>query len=167
MTAIGDTFRANIPAQPLNTKVYYYIWANSVSGRTVTKPLPAPSGNYRFKVANIIGIAQNNNTIPNSYRLYNNFPNPFNPSTQIKYDIPLLRGVDANDAPMVRGGRGVLTQLKIFDILGREVQTLVNGELKPGSYNVTWDASAFPSGVYFYKLTAGSFVSTHKMVLIK
>src|SRR4030095_8091581 len=60
MTNVGDTFRANIPAQPLNTRVYYYIWANSVSGRTVTKPLPAPRGNMQFLVTNNLGITQTN-----------------------------------------------------------------------------------------------------------
>jgi hypothetical protein len=80
-----------------------------------------------------------------------NFPNPFNPETQIRYSVK----------------ESQLVQLKVFDILGKEVATLVN-EVKPaGAYNITWNASSFPSGVYFYRIQAGSFVSTKKMILLK
>lgn len=64
-------------------------------------------------------------------------------------------------------GRGVLVNLTIYDALGRVVETLVNSELKPGTYKTDWNASNFPSGVFFYKLSAGSFTDTKKMVLVK
>jgi hypothetical protein len=67
----------------------------------------------------------------------------------------------------VSAGRGVLVRLVIYDILGREIATLVNQQLKPGTYEVEWDASNYPSGVYFYKLLTSEFIETKKMVLIK
>jgi hypothetical protein len=60
-----------------------------------------------------------------------------------------------------------MTTLKIFDILGKEIQTLVNEQLQPGTYEVTFDGSDLPSGIYFYKLTAGEFIKTNKMILLK
>ena len=88
---------------------------------------------------------------PQGYHLSHNFPNPFNPTTEIRYQISEVSHVT----------------LKVFDMLGREVATLVNAEMKPGSYMVTWDASGFPSGTYFYKLTAGEFVETKKLLLLR
>ncbi|HMT11983.1 MAG TPA: T9SS type A sorting domain-containing protein, partial [Ignavibacteria bacterium] len=102
------------------------------------------------------------------FSLSQNYPNPFNPVTTIKFQIPLSRGVDAE------GGRGVLTRLSVYDALGREAAVLVNQQIQPGKYQVEWDASNFPSGVYYYRLEAGgegdasgSFVKTGKMVLLK
>jgi hypothetical protein len=114
-----------------------------------------------IKFNHLIGINPISSEIPSSFSLSQNYPNPFNPVTKIRFQIPLLRGVDAE------GGRGVYTKLSIFDILGREITTLVNEQLKPGSYEVEWDASAFPSGVYFYRLQSGTFIQTLKMILIK
>ncbi|MEO8512558.1 MAG: T9SS type A sorting domain-containing protein [Ignavibacteria bacterium] len=107
----------------------------------------------------VVGANQTSSEIPSKLELSQNYPNPFNPTTKIKFQIPLSRGVSE--------GRGVLTQLTIYDALGKEVQTLVNSELQPGSYETDWDASAYPSGVYYYKLESGSFTETRKMVLIK
>ncbi len=87
------------------------------------------------------------------FSLSQNYPNPFNPVTNIRFDIS--------------GSAVAQTFLAVYDILGREVAVLVNESLQPGSYNVDWDASNFPSGVYFYKLESGSFVESKKMVLIK
>ncbi len=109
----------------------------------------------------IVGINQVSTEVPNEFSLSQNYPNPFNPVTKIKFQIPLLRGVDAED------GRGVLTQLTIYDALGKEIAILVNQQLQPGSYEADWDASAYPSGVYYYKLESGSYSETKKMVLIK
>jgi hypothetical protein len=97
--------------------------------------------------------------VPKEFSLLQNYPNPFNPSTKIKFDIPLLRRVSE--------GRGVSVKLTIFDILGREAAALVNQQLQPGSYEVTWDASNMPSGVYFYKLESDGFTETKKMLIIK
>ncbi len=104
-----------------------------------------------------IGIQQTSSEIPSGYKLYNNYPNPFNPVTKIRFSIPLLRGVAE--------GRGVL--LKIYDILGKEIALLVNEELKPGTYEIDWDASNISSGVYFYSLITENFTQTNKMVVLK
>ncbi|MCC6255760.1 MAG: T9SS type A sorting domain-containing protein, partial [Ignavibacteriaceae bacterium] len=89
--------------------------------------------------------------IPITYELSNNYPNPFNPSTTIRYQIPK---------------DGIVT-LKIFDILGSEVATLVNEEKVAGKYEINFNASSLASGVYIYRFQAGSFVNSKKMLLIK
>jgi len=101
------------------------------------------------------------NEIPAVFKLYDNYPNPFNPSTTIVFQIPLSRGVSAS------GGRGVLTSLIIYDLLGREVKTLVNQNMQPGKYSVIFNGGNLASGVYFYKLVSGKFTETKKMALIK
>jgi hypothetical protein len=83
--------------------------------------------------------------------LMQNYPNPFNPTTTINYQIP----------------KQVHVTLKIFDVLGREVATLVNKSEEAGYKSVTFDANKLPSGVYFYRLQADSFVQTNKMLLMK
>ncbi len=97
--------------------------------------------------------------IPAVFSLEQNYPNPFNPSTGISYSIP----VDAN-AP---SSSPVPVRLKIYDLLGREVATIVNENQGPGTYTVEWNASGLPSGVYVYRLTAGPHVAVRKMVLLK
>jgi hypothetical protein len=137
---------------------------------TVTSPTPTVttpvstigSGGTLTIICTFTGIIPISNEIPNSYELYQNYPNPFNPSTKIKFDIPagpLSRGVST--------GRGVSVRLTIYDILGRELEMLVNQQLQPGTYNVDWDASNYPSGIYFYKLVTDNFIETNKMILIK
>jgi hypothetical protein len=103
-----------------------------------------------------IGITPISNEIPKVFSLSQNYPNPFNPSTVIKFNIPSV-----GNAYM----RSV--QLKIFDILGREVATLVNQQLQPGTYEVNFDGTNFPSGVYYYRINAGDFSETKKMIMIK
>lgn len=109
----------------------------------------------------VTSINQITSQIPSQFSLSQNYPNPFNPATKIKFQIPLLRGVDAE------GDRGVFVQISVHDILGREVAVLVNEQLVPGTYEVDWDGSAFPSGVYFYTITSGEYSETRKMVLLK
>ena len=89
--------------------------------------------------------------LPTTYSLSNNFPNPFNPSTKIKYSIPQASNV----------------LIKVFDVLGNEIETLVNKEKQIGTYEIIWNAINLPSGVYFYQLQAGEFISTKKMILLK
>jgi hypothetical protein len=89
--------------------------------------------------------------VPSEFQLSQNYPNPFNPSTKIKFSIPQSSNVD----------------LKVYDILGNEIETLVNEEKPIGTYEVTWFAANLPSGVYFYQLRSGSFLETKKMLLIK
>jgi hypothetical protein len=113
------------------------------------------------------GILKMGTEIPSSYSLNQSYPNPFNPSTKITFKIPSWEGYGFS--------RGVgLVSLRIYDITGREVQTLVNEELQPGAYEVTFDGSGLNSGVYFYQLRAGDpavagqvFTQTRKMLLIK
>jgi hypothetical protein len=89
--------------------------------------------------------------IPKKFALYQNYPNPFNPSTTVSYDLPVRSRV----------------KLSIYNILGQEVATLVDKEQEPGRYNVKFDASGLPSGIYFYRLEAGRFIEQKKMILIK
>ena len=98
-----------------------------------------------------ITYVQKAKTILTGFKLTQNYPNPFNPSTKIKYSIP------KNDK----------AKIKIFDIIGNEIATLVNEEKIAGTYEVTWNAIDLPSGVYFYQLKAGSFFETKKMILMK
>ena len=99
----------------------------------------------------LVGIEPPGNEIPNEHSLSQNYPNPFNPSTIIKFEIPKSSNVT----------------ISVYDVLGNELKILVNENLKPGTYKVEWDASNYPSGIYFYRLTAGTFAETKKMVLIK
>jgi hypothetical protein len=123
---------------------------------------------YRLKQIDYDGSFEYSNEIevavdftPKEFVLYQNYPNPFNPSTTIKFEIP--------DVETTR--RVVFTSLKVYDMLGNEVATLVNEEKQPGVYEVEFNpesSSKYPaSGVYFYQLKAGSFTQTKKMVLLK
>jgi hypothetical protein len=93
----------------------------------------------------------NNNLVVNDFQLYQNYPNPFNPTTKISWQSPV----------------GSMQTLKIYDVLGNEVSTLVNEEKSAGYYEVAFDGSSLPSGIYFYRLTAGEFNQTKKMILNK
>ena len=97
------------------------------------------------------GVEEENDNIPTEFILSQNYPNPLNPSTRIKYSIPKLSQVS----------------LKIFNTLGEELEILVNEEIPVGTYEVNWNAANLPSGVYFYQLKAGEFVQTRKMILLK
>ena len=103
-----------------------------------------------------IGIRNISEIVPSSYSLYQNYPNPFNPVTNIQFDIP---SKDKSQNSKVK--------LVVYDILGKEIATLVNEQLQPGTYEVTFDGSNLVSGVYFYKLNSGDFSETKKMLLIK
>jgi hypothetical protein len=103
-----------------------------------------------WRSTGIVGI-ESEDQIPTQYSLSQNYPNPFNPSTSIKYAISSRQFVS----------------LKIYDVLGNEVATLVNEEKSAGSYEITFDASQLSSGIYFYKLQAGGFIETKKLTLMK
>ncbi|MCI0448509.1 MAG: T9SS type A sorting domain-containing protein, partial [Chlorobi bacterium] len=107
------------------------------------------SGTIYKMVYNTSGI--NNNNAPVNFSLSQNYPNPFNPTTKIKYEIP----------------KSEFVTLKIYNVLGSEIAELVNEYKQTGSYEVEWDASNFPSGVFFYELLAGPFKVRKKMVLVK
>jgi hypothetical protein len=97
------------------------------------------------------GIEEETSTVPTEFALYQNYPNPFNPSTVIKYEVP----------------ENSFVTLKIFDLLGKELVTLVNEEKSAGSYDVKFNASQFASGFYIYTINAGDFTSTKKLLLMK
>lgn len=103
--------------------------------------------------SSVIGISTISGNVPESFSLSQNYPNPFNPTTKIRFDIS--------------GTSVAKTFLSVYDILGREIATLVNEELKPGTYEVKWDASIYPSGVYFYKLETEYLTEIKRMVLLK
>ena len=113
---------------------------------------------YEFSVyyGTITNVNENNSIKPNSFSLSQNYPNPFNPSTTIKYSIP---AVETQNFASV--------QLKIYNVLGEEVATLINKEQAPGNYEVTFDAGKLSSGIYFYQLKAGNNIHVKKMMLLK
>jgi len=99
----------------------------------------------------ITGVSIISSEIPSVYRLGQNYPNPFNPSTNFEFRI----------------GDFGLVSLTIYNSAGEVIKSLINRELSPGIYHADWEASSYPSGVYFYKLTAKGFTETKKMILIK
>ncbi len=98
----------------------------------------------------ITGTAHNNR-MPLTFNLEQNYPNPFNPVTTIRYSVPEISKV----------------QIKVYDVLGNEISTLLNEEKHAGTYELTWNAANLPSGVYFYRIQASEFISTKKMILLK
>lgn len=96
-----------------------------------------------------------------NYFLSQNYPNPFNPVTKIKFTIP------QTDSPLLGGARGGLVTLKVYDIVGREIATLINEAKQPGNYEVEFNAEGLSSGVYYYQLKSGSFIETKKMMVLK
>ncbi|MBI5402862.1 MAG: T9SS type A sorting domain-containing protein [Ignavibacteriae bacterium] len=138
---------------------YSYSYSFGSSSTTKYRLIGAFVDGVKYGDTITTGIRTISNILPDKFELFQNYPNPFNPTTNIKYQIPIL------SSPHALGGDLVL--LKIYNILGKEVTTLVNEKQLPGVYEVTWDASAFPSGVYFYTLESQSHRDTKKMLLIK
>lgn len=121
---------------------------------------------YRLKQIDFDGTFTYSNEIeviadftPKEFMLYQNYPNPFNPSTTIKFTIP--------DVETHRDASLQMVTLKVYDVLGNEITTLVNEEKQPGIYEVEFDAQTLSSGIYIYKLQAGTFIQTKKMVLMR
>jgi agmatine/peptidylarginine deiminase len=160
----GDSAVGYIPQQIDGTEIFYYVSATSNSGRTVAKPLVAPNGIYNFVVENSVTLIAEEIYLEKFY-LSENYPNPFNPTTKIKFTVP--SGVILS--PAVGGSNSAknLVTLKVYDVLGNEVATLVNGYKPAGEYEVEFDATGFTSGVYFYQFKASSFFLTKKMILLK
>jgi photosystem II stability/assembly factor-like uncharacterized protein len=124
-----------------------------------TNAFVSANGLWKSSLSQITSVNDNNiGEIPETFSLAQNYPNPFNPSTTIRYTIPSVT---------LSGVEGTRVQLKVYDVLGNEVATLVNEEKPAGSYKVNWNASNLSSGIYFYRIHTGSFVSTKKMILIK
>jgi hypothetical protein len=106
---------------------------------------------YRIRLVIATGVEENDYIRTNTFKLYANYPNPFNPSTTISFDLLKSQNI----------------KLKIFDILGNEESTLVNRFLSAGKHTVIFNAGSFPSGVYVYRLQAGSFMQSKKMILLR
>ena len=106
---------------------------------------------YKVWASFIVNEEGQSNLLPDKFQLYQNYPNPFNPVTNIRFDIP----------------RSSHVKLIVYDILGKEITTLANEKLSAGSYEVEWDGSGYPSGAYFYRVEAGDFFKTKKMILLK
>jgi photosystem II stability/assembly factor-like uncharacterized protein len=130
---------------PDTTEVYDAVFTDEQAGYMVGSEGTV----LRYNFVTSIGETQQRH--PLQYMLHQNYPNPFNPVTVIRYTLPVTS----------------LVNLKVYNLLGQEVATLVNEEMKPGTYNVTWDASSSCSGMYFCRLTAGNFVETKKLILLE
>ncbi|MCX6157809.1 MAG: T9SS type A sorting domain-containing protein [Ignavibacteriae bacterium] len=136
----------NIPYVPVLSFSYF--------SNTTSRYLRAGThgrGAYELDISGSVGIQGNNEEVPAVYSLSQNFPNPFNPVTKINYNL----------------SKKGFVSLKVYDILGKEVATLVNESMSAGKYSVSFDASNFSSGVYFYKLEINGFSDIRKMLLVK
>ena len=129
------------------TKIFTYI---DNLNTEITNPDFHVNNNNSTAQLNLRGIP-----VPEEFGLSQNYPNPFNPETKINFQIPS------------QGTGLVNVKLAVYDITGKEVSVLVNGNLEPGSYEYTFSGNGITSGVYFYRLTAGNNSQTHKMLLIK
>ena len=98
-----------------------------------------------------LSVDDNENISLKNFQLEQNYPNPFNPTTVIRYQLPITSDVT----------------IKVFNILGKEITTLVNEELSTGEHEVTFNATEFPSGIYFYQLRSGNYIETKKMIYLK
>jgi subtilisin-like proprotein convertase family protein len=143
-------FRPNTPLAPFDSQATDGYWrlhiTDTVGGDSGFLRAWCVAISYRCPTGGIQTVE-----IPNHYILKQNYPNPFNPETSIKYGLP----------------KGQLVKLVVFDVLGREVVTLVNEFKPPGVYEANFDASNYASGIYFYKLETADFAETKKMILIK
>ncbi len=104
-----------------------------------------------LKYSQLTNINHTNQIIKKEYELFQNFPNPFNPKTVISYQLAVSNNVS----------------IKVYDVLGNEIKTLVNEKQNSGSYKIGFDGSNLPSGIYFYKFISGSFSDTKRMILLK
>jgi hypothetical protein len=123
-------------------------WNNAVT-MEYSRNLGTGSGIELVKLNTTVSVARLGGNLPQEFLLNQNYPNPFNPSTVISYQLSAASFV----------------KLNVYDALGKEVATLVNGRQTAGFHTVTWNAQDFPSGIYFYRIVTGTYVTTKKMVL--
>jgi hypothetical protein len=150
--AIGTATDIQITPQLINdgSGGAYITWADQRQGLT-NKDIYVQWVDNQGNLAGVVGIEGKDPAIISDFKLYQNFPNPFNPTTVINYQLPMINHVS----------------LKVYDILGREVTTLVNTRMPAGKHQVSWNASKMPSGIYYYQLQAGDFQDIKKMILMK
>ena len=142
LDSIAMGFGGNSDTVSCIWRVYSYNGADS---------LLSQNQNLVYIVRNTVGIKIISSSVPGEFKLFQNYPNPFNPSTNIRYALP----------------ENSFVSLKVYNVLGKEIATLVNEKLAPGTYEADWDGSEYPSGVYFYKMVADDFINVKKMVLLK
>jgi hypothetical protein len=140
----NDPATSQMPSISVSGSNLHVIWNEFRDGNMEIYYKRNPTGNP-------IGIRNITSEIPVEYKLKQNYPNPFNPSTNIRFALP----------------KSGFVKLVVFDVLGREVETLVNEKHFPGTYEVTFDGSNYPSGIYFYRLTTDLYNETKKMLMIK
>ncbi len=139
--SVGNVFRVGL-----------YLYAPSVGS---FEPTVAKWIIFLYRGQLIVGVNDEIKT-PNTFKLYQNYPNPFNPSTIIKYTVPDIVTRDMTSM-----------KLKVYDVLGKEVATLIDGYKSSGEHQVEFSAEGLPSGIYLYSLTTGNFTQTKKMLLLK
>lgn len=148
-TDVTITYSPSVPSNYISTTGIIRL---RVQGTTTTGNFTCSADFVRYTVTTgIPKIVYEAEELPEQIQLFQNYPNPFNPATNIKFQLP-------NDN---------FVSLKVYNVLGQEITTLLNEWKVAGQYDVTWDATNFPSGVYFYALVAGNFSSMKKMLLIK
>jgi hypothetical protein len=128
----------------INTLYFWRVNAYNIGG-------PSGWSNVFVFRSLVTDINQVTDMIPDSYKLYENFPNPFNPTTDLRFDIPTSS----------------IVRITIYNSMGKEITKLVNEKLNAGRYQAQWNASDVSSGVYFYKLTAGDYNDVKRMILVK
>ena len=136
----------SVPIAAGDTSVMYVAIAVAASKAEMLTAMAEAEAKY-----NALFTSVNDDLQPTAYRLHQNYPNPFNPSTRISFDLPVRSDI----------------KLSVFDMLGQEVATLANGSFEAGSHTVQFDASNLTSGMYLYRLSAGSFTATGKMSLVR
>ncbi len=144
---IGLTYKSILDIEVVGTVYRYQLKYAKVNG---------------VEYGTLVGLNNKSDILQNKFRLSQNYPNPFNPTTTIEFKVPLNPGQDN-----VASSFSSSVVLKVFNILGKEITTLVNEKKKPGTYQVTFNASNLASGIYYYRLTNGQFAESKKMIVLK
>jgi len=162
----SDTGRSWVEEFSLNNHNFMdIIFTDANCGWLIARTTTSPYTARIFRTTNggfggLVLVEENDSELSTmKYYLRQNYPNPFNPVTKIKYNIP--------SATLRQAQSDILVTLKVYDILGTEIATLVNEEKPAGEYEVEFDGTKLTSGIYFYQLKTGDFIETRKMVLLK
>ncbi|MCY7361065.1 MAG: T9SS type A sorting domain-containing protein [Ignavibacteria bacterium] len=145
-------FNDSVLVQSLKPLTEYY-WRLNVHNSYAISPF---SRTWSFNTDNLTNVNSSNPDIPYKFSLNQNYPNPFNPSTIINYTIPYSVNRETSNVKLI-----------IYNSSGKEVRVLVNENKSAGSYSVNWNASNFPSGIYYYTIKTGNYSDTKKMILLK